>query len=115
MACMSQQHNYGNVPEWDLHDRLQKALRVRDITPTELAKELGVHRNTINNYLAGRSPIDRRTILAWAMACGVSPVWLEHGSAAIPPPSGGNDGFSSGDTRTGVWDRPRSRALELVA
>ena len=114
MGGMSQQHSFENVPEWDLYDRLQKALRVRDITPTGLAKELGVHRNTINNYLSGRSPIDRRTILAWAMACGVSATWLEHGTTAAPPSGGGNDGFSSGDTRTGVQST-FARHLQIAA
>ena len=65
--------------EWDLYDRLHKAMRVRGISTSELADELGVHRNTINNYLGGRSPIDRRTLVAWAFACGVPVRWLESG------------------------------------
>ena len=110
MGAMSQQHSIGNVPEWDMHDRLQKALRVRGITPTGLASELGVHRNTINNYLSGRTPIDRRTILAWAMACGVSPTWLEYGTTN--PPSDG--GLTSGHARTGGLI-PAAGQLALVA
>ncbi len=85
---MSQEHIMGSVPEFDVIDRLHKAMRERGTSATRLAEDLGVHRNTINNYLSGKSRLDRRTILAWAMACGVSPVWLEHGTINPPPTSG---------------------------
>lgn len=63
---------------WDLVDRLNKSLRVSPFrTSTDLAAALGVHRNTVSNYLSGRIKPDRRTLMAWALACGVPFAWLE--------------------------------------
>lgn len=61
---------------------MAKAMRVAGKSGSQLADELGVHRNTINNYLHGRSTPDRRTLMAWAMACGVPLEWLERGEWA---------------------------------
>ena len=77
-------YTVATVPEWDQRDRMAKALRVARKSGAQLAIELGVHRNTINNYLNGRTRPDRRTIIAWAMACGVSVEWLETGQEAGP-------------------------------
>lgn len=112
---MSQEHSVDNVPEFDLVDRLHKAMRERGTNATRLASELGVHRNTINNYLSGK-PIDRRTIMAWAMACGVSVSWLEHGT--VTPPSGGgtNMDMTSRHVRTCVMAARSSHGhLQAVA
>lgn len=79
---------------FDLHDRLHKSLRVSGHTTTTLGAALGVHRNTVSNYLTGRSTIDRRTMIAWAFATGVPLEWLEHGgpASAPTPPDGATDG-----------------------
>ena len=79
----------GIVPEWDMLDRLAKALRVGHKSGAQLARELGVHRNTINNYLNGRTRPDRRTLIAWAMSTGVPLEWLESGVVPGPPEEGG--------------------------
>lgn len=71
---------------FDMHDRLHKSLRVSGLTTRTLGDALGVHRNTISNYLTGRSPIDRRTLIAWAFATGVPVEWLEHGTDTTPGP-----------------------------
>lgn len=68
---MSQMHSGGDRLQFDLTDRLHKALRIGGHSATSLAVALEVHRNTVNNYLSGRTAIDRRTIIAWAFACGV--------------------------------------------
>ena len=65
--------------EWTLIDRLHKALRISGMTSTSMGAALGVHRNTVNNYLNEKSPIDRRTLVAWAFATGVPFEWLETG------------------------------------
>lgn len=64
---------------WNLHDRLHKSLRVSGHTALSLATVLGLHRNTINSYLSGKTAIDRRTLIAWAFATGVPLAWLETG------------------------------------
>ena len=86
---MSQTHNAGSTLEFDVYDRLRKAMRIGGHTAGTLAVALGVHRNTINNLLSGRTPLDRRTLLSWAVACGVPPTWLESGEM---PGEGGPDG-----------------------
>lgn len=78
---------------FDLFDRLHKSMRVSGHSATSLAQALEVHRNTVNNYLKGKTPMDRRTKIAWAFATGVPVSWLETGEAqtsTIPePPDGG--------------------------
>jgi transcriptional regulator with XRE-family HTH domain len=82
---MSQMHGVTEL-EWNQLDRLHKSLRVSGHSAVSLATELGVHRNTVNNYLSGKTPLDRRTLIAWAFATGVPLEWLESGAGASPTP-----------------------------
>lgn len=86
---MSEQPIHAEL-EFDLIDRLNKALRVSGKATGTLASDLDVHRNTISNYLHGRTRPDRRTLIAWSLATGVPLEWLEHGAI-----SGGNGGPGS--------------------
>lgn len=86
---MSQLHGT-EVLAFDLTDRLHKSMRVAKLTTTTLGEALGVHRNTISNYLTGRSPMDRRTMISWAFATGVPLAWLETG--IVPPSTGPGEG-----------------------
>jgi transcriptional regulator with XRE-family HTH domain len=86
---MSQMHNAHDLA-FDLFDRLHKAMRLSGHTSTTLAAALGVHRNTVSNYLSGRTQLDRRTLIAWSFACGVPLEWLENGTA--PRPNDGPEG-----------------------
>lgn len=90
---MSQMHdNAPSLLEFDLLDRLAKSLRVSKMRPGDMAAQLGVHRNTIGNYLNGRTEVDRRTLIAWAFARApeVTVEWLETGQAPVQPePDGG--------------------------
>lgn len=82
----------GNVPIWTEGDRLGKALRHADISNQGMAEYLGVSRNTVGNYIAGRTPVDKRTRMLWALRTGVAIDWLENGdSAPTPPPNGGGE------------------------
>lgn len=101
------------VLAWDLCDRLAKSLRVSGMSVAEMAAALGVHRNTIGGYLAGRHNPDRRTLIAWAFACkspAVTVEWLETGKT--PPPNG--DGVTGDTSRYrysgAVASLPRSSA-----
>lgn len=86
-------HTHEGGLEWDLRDRLAKSLRVSGMAAVDMAVALGVHRNTVNNYLNGRTPIPRSTLIAWAFVCApeVTVEWLEHGEQAQgpKPPSDG--------------------------
>lgn len=72
---------------FDLADRLAKSLRVAKVGKAEMAVYLGVTRNTVGNYVNGRTIPDLRTLRLWAMRCGVPLVWLQTGET--PPPSDG--------------------------
>lgn len=98
VTAMTTMHSVASVPEWDIQDRLHKALRHSGLTTAQLAERLGVHRNTISNALNGRHAIDRRTILAWAMATGVSAAWLELGEVPQGPGPGGSQGWAHWDS-----------------
>lgn len=75
--------------EWDMQDRLKKAMRVAGFSTSQLAEQLGVHRNTVTNCLSGRSLPDRRTLIAWAFATGVPVEWLETGQETTGDTPGG--------------------------
>ena len=65
--------------EWDQSDRLAKALRHAGVSRQEMADYLGVHPNTISNYVHGHIQPDKRTLMLWAARCGVSFEWLDTG------------------------------------
>ncbi|MDQ6524283.1 helix-turn-helix transcriptional regulator [Nocardioides sp. LHD-245] len=93
---MSQAPSLAPSLEFDLLDRLAKSLRVSGMKPGDMAVAIDVHRNTIGNYLHGKTPMDRRTLIAWAFACApeVTVEWLETGAAPAGSPDGGGDGPS---------------------
>ena len=75
-----------SVPEWDLPDRLTKALRVADMSVSEMALYLGVHRNSVSAWLNGRTPISGPAIRAWSARTGVDYAWLKTGHPEAPDP-----------------------------
>jgi transcriptional regulator with XRE-family HTH domain len=78
----------GNVPEFDISDRLRKALRYAGVSVQEMAEELGMSRNSPGNYLNGRGVPDKRTLMVWALKTGVSYEWLATGKAQMRGPDG---------------------------
>lgn len=70
------QTSTGLVPEWDLADRMRKALRHADIGMTEMADYLEVNRNTIGNWVNGHTRPTAATLRAWALRTGVQYDWL---------------------------------------
>jgi transcriptional regulator with XRE-family HTH domain len=77
----------GRVPDWTVGDRLRKARRAASISSGSMADNLGVTRQTIAAYESDRSPINRRTMIAWAFVCGVPLEWLSDG---LCPPGDSN-------------------------
>lgn len=91
IAGMSTMTEGLGVPEWTVSDRLRKAREVRGYRQQELADRMGLTRRTIGALERGETKIERRNLLAWAMATGVPPEWLEHGWAprgSNPQPTG---------------------------
>lgn len=72
-------HAGGVVPEFHLGDRLRKAREHTGMTQGELARVLGVARNTVNRSESGATHPMRVVVRAWAEATGVSLEWLETG------------------------------------
>lgn len=64
------------VPEWDLADRMRKALQVSGIEVQEMADYLGVTRNTIYTWINRHNRPSPATVRLWAMRCGVPYEWL---------------------------------------
>lgn len=88
IACMSTSTEGVSIPEWDLADRLAKALRVADMSVSEMALYLGVHRNTVSAWVNGRTPISGPAVRAWSTRTGVDHDWLVTGRH----PKGGGGG-----------------------
>jgi transcriptional regulator with XRE-family HTH domain len=64
------------IPEWDQADGMRKALRVSGTSVNQMADYLGVRRETVSTWLTGRHQPDKRTLMLWAMRCGVPFEWL---------------------------------------
>lgn len=77
------------APEWDLADRMRKALRHAGLGVQEIAEYLGVARNTVSNWINGRIEPSTQTLRLWALRCGVDYGWLRgtaspHPAVSIP-------------------------------
>jgi transcriptional regulator with XRE-family HTH domain len=64
------------VPEWDLPDRMRKALRTVGLGSQEMADYLGVNRATVTRWTSGSITPGTQTLRLWALRCGVSYDWL---------------------------------------
>lgn len=109
---MTTMTNEGNVPQWDVSDRLSKALKHSGVGTAVMAEYLGISRNTVGNYTSGRTVPDRRTLMLWAMRTGVPLEWLETGEDPADPQ--GPDGGVPVTSRYVVPQTPRLRALSAA-
>jgi transcriptional regulator with XRE-family HTH domain len=82
--CMTTQRSELLVPEFDLADRMRKALRVADLGVQQMADYLGVGRNTVSTWINGKIAPSTQTIRLWAIRCDVPYDWLRWGD--IPGP-----------------------------
>lgn len=83
----------GRVPQWDLADRMKKALREADIGVSDMADYLDVARGTVSTWINGKITPNRQTQRLWALRCGVSYEWLTTGvpDAESAEPGGSPD------------------------
>lgn len=93
-------------------DRLAKALKWADVSVQDMADYLGVTRQTVGNYLSGRTEMTRGSRRLWALRCGLPLEWIETGQ--VTENGGGNGGESltgaSPSTGAEVVDFPRRMA-----
>lgn len=84
----------GAIPEFDLSDRMRKAMRYADVGVSEFADYLGVSRRAVGNWIAGRAIPALPTLRLWAIRTGVSFDWLLNGETPRPDsenPNGGEE------------------------
>jgi transcriptional regulator with XRE-family HTH domain len=65
------------IPEWDLADRMRKAMRYAGYGVQDMAEYLGVTRTTVSTWINGRNRPSRPAMRVWALRCGVSLGWLD--------------------------------------
>ncbi len=63
--------------DFDLVDKMQKALRISNIGRTELAERLGMSPNTVTRWMTGRTVPRHRDLIAFAEVTEVPLEWLE--------------------------------------
>ncbi len=95
---MSQQSNPGVTLEWDVADRLRKSLRGSGVSVQEMADALECSRNTVGNYINGRTSPDYPAMRLWAMRTGYPIGWLRDG---IEPTNTDPDGITSPHVTSG--------------
>jgi len=64
------------VPQWDVADRLRKALRESGTSSTEMADYLGVSKTSLSNWINGHFEPSTQTLRLWALRTGVPYEWL---------------------------------------
>jgi transcriptional regulator with XRE-family HTH domain len=97
--------------EFDLADRLRRALRVSDVSVQEMSEYLGVSRGAVSTWINGRITPGRQTLRLFALRTGFPFEWLESGEVSGPAPSGPTPPRPSG---TGRYMAP-VRHLSAVA
>jgi Predicted transcriptional regulators len=83
---------WDSVPEFTIGDYLRKAREHAGLEQAELARDIGISRQTVTNYEKGYVRPRKATVMAWAMRCGVPPTWILSKGAESPRPEDPNGG-----------------------
>lgn len=106
MCCMSEAQTVPEGLDFDMADRLRKALRFADISVQEMADELGMSRNSIGRYINGHIQPDLRTMRIWSWKTGAPLDWLQgeewaaRDSNSEPEGSSPDHGISTAELKT---------------
>jgi transcriptional regulator with XRE-family HTH domain len=74
------------APPWDLADAMRKSLRgMPQLSVEEIARQLGVSRNSVGNWLSGRVEPNGATLIAWAQLTAVPYRWLVARKNSVNP------------------------------
>lgn len=92
------------TPEFQIHHRMALAMEVAGLDREKLAEELGVHRNTVTNWVKGHTPPSRAVLIAFAFRCGVPFNWLLTGERTY---DNGPDSGPGQVTDMSVWKMRR--------
>lgn len=74
--------------QFTLADRLAKSLSVAGISSQEMAEHLDVSRNTISNWINGRTRPRRAELIVWSIRTGVPMSWIDTGEISYRRPDG---------------------------
>jgi transcriptional regulator with XRE-family HTH domain len=83
------------IPRFELPHRLARSLEWSGVTKIQMADALGVSRQTIDNYIKGRTIPTRGYLRAWADECRIPFDWLAFGDAVTDPNTHGD--YASSD------------------
>ncbi|EOM74367.1 XRE family transcriptional regulator [Rhodococcus rhodnii] len=72
----------GIIPEWDVADRMRKAMRVAGLPTGVMADRLGVSRESVGRWINGRVNPSLDTLNRWSEVTGVSYAWIRFGDDA---------------------------------
>lgn len=104
--------------EFDLADRMRRALRVSHVGVQDMAEYLGVARNTVGTWINGHIQPSTQTIRLWALRTGVPFEWLQTGKVSAAPirPGGISNGYLPRRRRhlSVIRHRPRIHAFQAV-
>lgn len=108
---MSEANAAARIPEWDVADRMRKALRESSVGVQEIADYLGVTRGTVSSWINGRITPSRQTLRLWALKCGVRYEWIKDGALC---PEGSLARDSAGAKSRCTRASGQSRRLRIV-
>lgn len=83
---MSMQPAYDTRLEFDMADRMSRALRVSGIGVSEMADHLEVSRNAVSNWINGHNRPRERDLRGFALRTGFPIEWLRDGDERPTPP-----------------------------
>ncbi len=93
--------------EWDLADRMRKALRASGVSNNEMAEYLGVSRNSVSAWLNGTNAPRLAHMRLFALRTGAPFEWLQTGETTGAPSSpDGDDGAPVTDVRSKGLEPP---------
>lgn len=81
----------GSIPQWDLADRMRKAMRESGLSVQDLADYFECSRNTVSAWINGRVTPSGQSVRLWALRTGVPYEWLRTGKEpdSDPDPTSG--------------------------
>ena len=102
---MTSAYEPGQIPEFDMGDRLKKAIEVSDLSVAAMAEYVGVTRETLSRYLNGRQDAPIAIVRLISIRTGVPFHWLQTGETPAGPGEGPDGGSSdSAPSRARTYD-----------
>ena len=99
----------GAPPEFDLADRMRKALRTSGVSVQDMADYLGVARNTVSTWINGKITPSVQTQRLWALRTGTPYEWIHDGEESAARSTG-----SSGPNVYALRDIPATVAPSVA-